>query len=268
MEAMPGLQTVEVRGRTLAYRRAGDGPPLLLLHGAWSDSREWWPQLDGLAGSFDVVAWDAPGCGGSSDPPEDFTLDDYADAVAHLIDALSVGPVHLLGLSFGGGLALAVAHRHRPIVRSLVLASAYAGWAGSLPPDVVAERVARALAEADRPPAEWAPGYLPGFFATDVGDTVRDRVLEIMLDCRPAGIKPMVKAFGAADLRDAASALEVPTMLLSGELDERAPLPVARDLHARVRNSQLVVVPGVGHVTNLEAADAFNGEVTRFLHSL
>ena len=58
------LRTVDVDGRTVAYRRTGEGPPLLLLHGGWGDSRDWRPQLTGLADEFTVVAWDAPGCGG------------------------------------------------------------------------------------------------------------------------------------------------------------------------------------------------------------
>ena len=55
----------------LVLEGAGQGPPLVLLHGGVSDSREWRRQIDALAGELSVVAWDAPGCGRSSDPPED-----------------------------------------------------------------------------------------------------------------------------------------------------------------------------------------------------
>ena len=136
----------------------------------------WRPQLEDLSEDFDVVAWDAPGCGGSSDVPAGYRLADYADAVAMLIEALGLDRPHLLGLSFGGGLAIEVCHRHPDLVRSLVLASAYAGWAGSLPAEEVAYRKARALAEIELPPAEWAKvpaTYLPGFFAGEVDPSVR-----------------------------------------------------------------------------------------------
>ena len=122
---------IDIRDRAIAYRRAGGGHPLLLLHGALSDGREWRSQLAGLSDEFDVIAWDAPGCGGSADDPPMAGMAGYADAVADLVAALDLGPVHLCGLSFGGGLALAVYQRHPRIVRSLVLASAYAGWRGS-----------------------------------------------------------------------------------------------------------------------------------------
>jgi pimeloyl-ACP methyl ester carboxylesterase len=158
-----------------------------------------------------------------------------------------------------------VQRRHPELVRSLVLASAYAGWAGSLPPEVVAERLARALAEADRPPQEWAADYLSGFFASPVDQATTDEVLRIMHDCRPAGLKAMVRAFADADLRDALPGIAVPTLLLYGERDERAPLSVAHALRSAIPQAQLVVLPDVGHCTNLEAPDGFNSEVRRFL---
>jgi pimeloyl-ACP methyl ester carboxylesterase len=63
------MELIEAGGRKIAYRRAGAGDPLVLLQGAWSDGREWRPQLTGLSDEFDVIAWDAPGCGGSDDSP-------------------------------------------------------------------------------------------------------------------------------------------------------------------------------------------------------
>src|SRR5689334_22592231 len=144
------MERVETRNGLIAYRRAGGGPPLVLLHGGRSDGRSWTPQLRGLADEYDVVAWDAPGCGGSSDPAADLTLADYADAVAALVAALGLGRVHLAGHSFGAGLAIAVLDRHRDVVRSLVLSGAYAGWRGSLPPEEVEARLLGVLAELDR----------------------------------------------------------------------------------------------------------------------
>src|SRR5829696_742238 len=147
------LDRVEVGGLGIAYRRAGAGPALLLVHGALGDSRDWRPQLEGLAGELTVVAWDAPGCGGSDDPPESFRLPDFADCLAAFAAAIGFERPHVLGLSFGGGLALELYRRHPGLPRSLLLASAYAGWAGSLPPEVVRERVERAEREAGLPPA-------------------------------------------------------------------------------------------------------------------
>jgi pimeloyl-ACP methyl ester carboxylesterase len=136
------MDRVEIGGLRIAFERAGDGPPLVLLHGVLGDSRDWRRQLEGLSDEFTVVAWDAPGCGESSDPdpPETFGADVYADCLAEFIEALELERPHVLGLSWGGGLALELYRRRPDLPRSLVLASAYAGWAGSLPPDEVARR--------------------------------------------------------------------------------------------------------------------------------
>jgi pimeloyl-ACP methyl ester carboxylesterase len=262
------VQTVPVGGRRVAYRRAGSGPPLLLLHGGWSDGRDWSPHLAGLADEFDVIAWDAPGCGDSDDPPPGADMAHYTGALAGLVTALGVDAAHLCGVSWGGGLALAVHRDHPGVVRSLVLASAYAGWKGSLPPEEAAARVRRVREEATRPPAEWIDGYLPGFFSRPVPEETLRLVRTVMLDVRPTGALAMVEAFADADLRDALPKVDVPTLVLAGAADVRAPLPVAEQLHAGIPGSRLVVLPGVGHVINLEAPEAFDRELRRFLRSL
>ena len=262
------MDIVEVAGRRIAFRRAGSGPPVLFLHGGWSDSREWRPQLEALSDEFDVIAWDAPGCGGSDDPPIDFGMAGYADAVAGLADALDLGRPHLVGLSFGGGLALAVYERRPDLVGSLVLASAYAGWAGSLPKDEIDARLERMRTDVELPQQQWVESYLPTFFAGQISPEIKDDVVAMMLESRPAGIRPMAEAFAVADLRPMLSRIEVPTLLLYGDADSRAPRPVADALAAGIPRSELVMLAGVGHSVNLEAPERFNAELRRFLRSV
>lgn len=259
------MDSVTVSGRTIAYHRVGSGPPLVLLHGGWSDGREWRLQLEGLSADFDVIAWDAPGCGRSDDPPGHASLATYADAVADLIGALDLGRAHLCGLSFGGGLAIAVYQRHPELVRSLVLASAYAGWKGSLPAEEVQARLRKVQSEIHRPPEAWLDDYLPGFFAGVVAPQVLGLVRSTMLDVRAAGTLPMLTAFAEADLREVLPTIAVPTLLLYGTEDVRSPRAVADALHAAIPDSELVLLPGVGHLINLEAPEAFDAEVRRFL---
>ncbi len=75
----------------------------------------------------------------------------------------------------------------------------------------------------------------------------------------------MTRACGEADLRDVLPRIEVPTLLLYGEKDVRSPLNVGEDLHAKIPGSTLVVIPRVGHLNNVEAAERFNSEVRSFL---
>jgi pimeloyl-ACP methyl ester carboxylesterase len=264
---IPGLEGVEVGGLHVAFRRAGAGPPLFLLHGAFGDSREWHPQLDELADEFTVIAWDAPGCGASSDPPETWRLPDYADCLAATIDALGLERPHVLGLSFGGALALQLFDRHPGLPASLVLASAYAGWAGSLPAEVVEERVQRGLRDSEREPEPVAREFATTLFDENTPAELREEVVAIMTEFHPVGVRVMARSLGEADLRHVLPRVDVPTLLLYADADQRAPLPVAKALQAGLPGVRLVVIPGVGHLTNLEAPDRFNREVREFLRS-
>jgi len=95
------MGTVRVDGLDLAYRRSGRGIPLLFLHGAFGDSRDWTAESERLADRADVVAWDAPGCGGSSDVPVGWTDEDWADAIAGFVEALGLDRPVICGLSLG-----------------------------------------------------------------------------------------------------------------------------------------------------------------------
>ena len=262
------MEQIAITGLRIAYERVGEGPPLVLLHGGLSDSREWRRQLAALSNEFTVIAWDAPGCGQSSDPPETFRLPAYADCLAAFIDALGLEQPHVLGLSFGAGLALELYRRHPIVPRTLALASAYAGWAGSLPAEVVEERLQQIVREVDLPPDQWIPRWLPGLFTEAAPQEVIRDMVAIMSACHPAGVRAMARAFAEADLRDVLPRIQVPTLLLYGDADQRAPVQVAEDLHAKIPTSRLVILPGVGHQSNLEAAERFTAEVRAFLLSV
>jgi pimeloyl-ACP methyl ester carboxylesterase len=259
---------VEVGGLRIAYERAGEGPPLVLLHGFVGDSREWRREIDALSDEFTVVAWDAPGSGRSADPPESFRMADYADALAGFLDALGLVRPHVAGLSFGGALALELYGRHPAIPRTLVLAAAYAGWAGSLPPEVAEARLAQSLWLSERPPDAFVGAMIPTLFSSSASTERVDGFAAIVAELHPAGFRVMARSLAEADLRDALPHIDVPTLLLYGDQDVRAPLVVGEDLHAAIPGSTLVVMPGVGHMINVEAAERFDAEVRAFLRSV
>ena len=257
------MQSVECNGLEVAYERAGAGPPLVFVHGATADSRSWRAQLDALADEFTVVAWDEPGAGRSSDVPRDFTLEDYASCLASVIEELDLGAVHLAGLSWGGTITLAL-YRDRPeLVASLILADTYAGWKGSLPPEEVEGRVAGLQHLLSVPAEEFNP-MLPGLFA---GDPPADAVplLEAMgRDVRRESMRTSLMVMAEADLSDLLPQIDVPTLLIWGELDARSPLFVAEQFQRAIPNAELTVLPGAGHVSNLERPDEFNEAVRAF----
>jgi pimeloyl-ACP methyl ester carboxylesterase len=259
------MEQVEVGGLRIAYERAGTGPPLVLLHGYVGDGPTTWRrQLEGLCDDFTVVAWDAPGAGGSADPPESFVLDGYADCLAGFINRLGLERPNVAGLSFGGILALAFCRRHAAVPMTLILASAYAGWAGSLPAEVAEQRLRQAMVLAELSPEEFVGALLPTMFSETTPPEVVDAFGASMLGFHPVGFRAMARA-SAEDVRDVLLHVKVPTLLLYGDGDVRAPLTVAEDLHAAIPGSTLVVLPGVGHLCNLEAPEEFNQAVRNFL---
>jgi pimeloyl-ACP methyl ester carboxylesterase len=263
-----GVDRVEVDGLRIAFERAGQGPALILLHGGLSDHREWRGQLDGLSGTNTVIAWDAPGCGGSDDPPETFRMPDYARTLAGFIEAIGVEAPTVLGLSWGSTLALEL-YRLRPDPpRALILTAAYAGWAGSLPPDVVEKRLEDALRDLAMSPEALAQSFLPTLFTERASDEMRDGLLAVMAEMRPAGAVPMLHALAEADLRDVLPTIAVPTLLLYGAVDVRSPSAVAQAMHEAIPSSSLVMLPDVGHQSNIETPERFNEAVAAFLAEL
>ena len=259
------MDLVDVGGLRVAYRQAGHGPPLVLLHGGNSDSRDWIGQLESFADDFTVIAWDTPGCGGSDDLPATYGMDDLVDTLAGFLRALGLARPHVLGLSLGAIFAIALHGRHPEIARSLVLASAYAGWGGSLPPEEVQRRVQNAVRDADRPVDDVAREFVATLFSPSTPSNVVEMQVAMVKESRPATTKAMLTRFAPVDLRPVLPTIDVPTLLLYGDLDVRSPAPVAEALHAHIPGSVLVQLPGIGHCGHLEAPRQWDAEVLAFL---
>lgn len=258
------LDTAHVNGYPIAYREAGQGVAIVLLHGFLCDSRCWRRQLAGLSDGFRVVAWDAPGAGSSPDPPESFTTTDYAQCLAGFLDALDIGRAHVVGLSWGGILAQELYRLHPKRLRCLVLADSYAGWKGSLPEPMWKERLENCLRDSTGPAEALVSRLLPGMFTDGVSEGTRDELAGIMSEFHPVGFRVMARSSAEMDTRDLLPAIDVPTLLLWGEDDRRSPIRVAHQLHAAIPAAELAVIPAAGHLSNMEQSEAFNAHVRRF----
>jgi pimeloyl-ACP methyl ester carboxylesterase len=257
------VEVVRAHGLEIAYERVGEGPPLVLVHGAAVDSRMWQPQLAALADEFTVVAWDEPGAGRSSDVPGHFALADYADCLAALIDALDLGPAHVAGLSWGGTVAQEL-YRHRPeLVATFLLVDTYAGWKGSLPEEEVRTRV-EGVREMFAAADHLFDPTLPGLFAGDPPTEFVTLLEAMAADVRPESMRTALLVMAEADQRDLLPRITVPTLLIWGERDARSPLSVAHQFEDALPDAKLVVIPGAGHVSNLERPELFNDAVREF----
>lgn len=250
-------------GLQVAYQRVGSGPPLVLVHGAAMDARSWRPQLDGLADELTVVAWDEPGVGRSSPAPRDLTLAGFADALAAVIRAVGLGPAHVAGLSWGGTVVLELYRRHPDLVATLVLIDTYAGWKGSLPAAEVRARVEGVREMLAAPPEAFDP-TLPGLFGAEPSDDVVTLMEVIAADVRPETLELELGIMAETDLSGLLPHVTVPTLLVWGRLDVRSPLEVATQFAEAIEDSELVLIEGAGHLSNLEQPARVNDAIRDF----
>ena len=258
------LSSIEVDGYSIAYRAAGQGPALVLLHGFLCDSRCWRRQLAGLSDSFRVVAWDAPGAGSSSDPPDTFTTTNYARCLASFLDTLGIDRAHVLGLSWGGILAQEFYRLHPERLRRLILADTYAGWKGSLPEPVWQERLATCLRDATGPSDALVAKFLPGLFTDAAPQDLREEMSVIVSGFHPVGFRLMSMSSAEMDTRHLLSRIDLPTLVLWGDDDRRSPMHIAETLHTTIPGAELAIIPNAGHLSNMEQPDIFNAHVRRF----
>ncbi len=260
------MHRIEVDHRSIFYCDEGKGAPIVLLHGFLCDSRAWGPQLHDLSEGSRVVAWDAAGAGASDDPPETFTITDWAEDLGKLLDALAIEEADVVGLSWGGLVAQAFYGRYPSRVRSLVLSDTYAGWMGSLPVVAVEKRLARCLSESELAPAELVARWVPmEFFTEAVSDEVTSAMASIVSDFHPRGFRLMARSLAVNDTTSLLPTIRVPTLLLWGEADQRSPIDVAERFRDAIPHAELRIIPAAGHVSNMEQPDAFTAHVRRFL---
>lgn len=257
------MEVVRRNRLDIAYNRVGQGPPLVLVHGAGDDHRMWQPQLETLADEFTVIAWDEPGAGCSSDLPGGFGLADYASCLAAVIEAASLSPAHVAGLSWGGVVVLELYRRRPELIASLILADTYAGWKGSLPAAEVRARVAdsRKMLAAPADSFDLTP---TGLFAGEPPARFVPLLEEMRAGVRPRTLSTQLRLIAKTDQRDLLPGITVPTLLIWGELDARSPLSVAHQFARAIPDATLVVIPRAGHVSNLDQPEQFNDAVRAF----
>jgi pimeloyl-ACP methyl ester carboxylesterase len=261
------LARAAVSGHSVTYRDAGDGPPLVLLHGFLCDSRCWRHQLADLSNRFRVVAWDAPGAGSSSDPPDSFTTPDWAHCLAGLLDILGTERAQVLGLSWGGILAQEFYRQYPDRVLALVLCDTYAGWKGSLPQSVCYKRLERCVLESSLPPAEFVARWVPEFFTEAAPHDLKEEMSEVVSEFHSIGFRLMAKSSADTDTTDVLENIEVPTLLVWGEEDRRSPMNIAEQFREAIPKAELAIIAGAGHISNMEQPEKFNAQVRRFCES-
>ncbi len=261
---MPMLWVGDIR---LHFDDRGSGQPLLLVHGFPLDHSMWRGQLAALSEKYRVIAPDLRGFGASSVTPGTVTMEQFADDLAGLLDALAIAePVVLCGLSMGGYVAWQFALRHRTRLAKLILC------------DTRAIADTREAAEgrhktADKVLAEGASvvadAMLPKLFANQTvtkHPALIAETKEVMLKTSPVGIAAALR--GMAQRPDVTGRLpefDLPTLVICGQHDVISPPDEMREIAAKLPQAQFVEIAAADHMAPLEQPAAVNEAMRAFV---
>jgi 3-oxoadipate enol-lactonase len=259
----------DVLGGAIAWRQAGsaDGPAAAFFHGLGGNRTNWDPQLAALSGLRECRAWDAPGYGESNGLPT--SLPDIASIAATWIESFADQPVDVVGLSFGGMVAQHLALDHPHLVRTLALldTSPAFGLDGVTTADKwLASRVAPMHDK--RSDDERLAAVISGLVGPDCPKEIRDYMVESMRAVPKATLDAACNALVHHDTRTRLPELHVPTVVGVGEYDTETPLAYSELLASLIPDALLVVIPGAGHLSNLEAPQQINDVLRRLWQSV
>jgi pimeloyl-ACP methyl ester carboxylesterase len=280
----PSLQFRTIHGYRRAFRIAGSGPALLLIHGVGDKSASWEPVHAKLAQRFTVIAPDLLGHGESDKPRADYSLPAFANGMRDLLTVLGIDRVTVVGHSLGGGIAMQFAYQFPQFVERIVLVSA-----GGVTTDVgLPLRLAampmgsEALAAALR-----VPGGLPALkfvgraIGTLLGSTKVGRDLPVavglLADLQESNalwafartLRAVVDGHGQlVTMLDRSYLMQsVPVQVIWGEDDLTIPVSHARIAHAALPGSRLEIFENSGHIPFRDHPDRFVEVVERFIDS-
>jgi 2-succinyl-6-hydroxy-2,4-cyclohexadiene-1-carboxylate synthase len=259
-----------INGIEYHYVLHGKGEPLLLLHGFTGSSQNWSPVMATFADKYAVIAPDLIGHGQTASPPnpDRYTIQHVCDDIATLIQTLTPQPVHLLGYSMGGRVALALAIAYPHLVKTLTLESASPGLENEAEramrqtsDDTLATRIEQVGIEAFVD--EWERLSLWHTQTPEQKNALRVQRLRN----HPTGLANSLRGYGTGvqpSLWAKLSQVHMPTLLIVGEYDKKF-VQIAEQMHTRLSHSHKHTIPQAGHTTHLENSAIFVRVVLEFL---
>ena len=238
---------------------AGSGEPLVLLHGIGSGAASWQAQLEAFSDRYRVIAWDAPGYGGSAPVgPTVPDARDYAGVLAQFLDAMEIGSCHLVGHSLGALMVCSFARRWPDRVKSLLIGDPAAGY-GDAGTEIQAQRRDARLGLLDRLGPEGLARERHGnLLSGDAPDWARKRVHDIMARIRPDGYRQAVELLMNGTIHADAAEIDLPVTVVVGGADTVTPPEGCRKVSESFAKSRFEILPGLGHASYVEGPDAFN----------
>lgn len=252
-------------GIEIAYDEVGTGCPVLWIHGFPLNRTFWAPQLSALVDHSRCIAPDLRGFGESSVRPP-YSMDQYADDLVHLLDALEIRQAVIAGLSMGGYIAFAIWRRHRHRVRALLLADTRPGADNDEAREKRRALIAVARERGSGAVADTLIGGLVGKQTRARRPEVVDQLHRLLESAPVDGIVGACEAMIARpDSTPSLATIDVPTLIVVGEDDALMPVRESRAMHEAIAGSRLEIIAGAGHVSSFERPAAFNHVTSEFL---
>jgi pimeloyl-ACP methyl ester carboxylesterase len=244
----------------IGYRETGAGQALVLLHGIGSSSAGWLLQLESLKG-YRLIAWDAPGYGGSEalKPAMPQPLD-YAEALHAFLDRLLLKDVVVIGSSLGCLMGTAYAAARAERVRSLMLLDPAGGYGGDQ------KKTNERLRQFDELGAEGlAEKRSPALVAKSSPPIALELVRWSQLRVRPEGFRQAIHCLGAGTLELDARRFHKKVFVACGVEDTITPEPDCKAIAKAFPKAEYRSLPGLGHVPHIEAPETVNGLIRGFV---
>jgi 3-oxoadipate enol-lactonase len=258
-----GLATVN--GTRLYYEVAGEGRPLVLVHGFTLDTRMWDAQFETLAQHYQVIRYDLRGFGKSALP----TSESYAhsDDLKALLDYLGIARANLLGLSLGGAIIMELTLAYPELARALILVDTVLwGFQWSAEQSAMDGAIWTKAGESGVQAAKQLWLNHPLFEPARKNPAVALRLAEIVSDY--SGWHFIHNDPGRVPDPPAARRLDqfnAPTLVMVGERDLPDFQRIADTCQQQIANARKVTLPNAGHMSNMEAPDRFNEAILSFL---
>jgi pimeloyl-ACP methyl ester carboxylesterase len=258
-----------INGAAIVYGEAGQGTPVVLLHGFPLDSRIWKRQQEALQRGWRVITPDLRGFGESSANKEPFTIESLADDVHALLAEIGASHCVLGGLSMGGYVALAYANKYGNELRALVLIDTKSQ---ADTPEGKEQRTRMVEVARQKGSPAVAELMMPKMLAADAAihrPALAADLRTIMESCPPLTIEHALLAMRERpDRTGELPALKVPTLVLVGESDAITPPAGAEEMARAIPNTALAVIKGAGHMAPMEQPEQVNQAIERFLQTL
>jgi len=266
------MPILNVNDKNVFYTIAGSGEPILILNGIMMSTKSWDPFLHALTASNQVIRLDFFDQGQSERlDGENYTLDIQVDLIEALLDQLNLDVINLVGISYGGEVALLYATTFPNKVRRLILfnTSAYTspwlkeiGWQWNA---IGKNRDGKTYYQATIPVI-----YSPSFYEKNLDWMKRREAYLIPIFSNPEFLDQMERLTNSAesyDVRKDLDRITCPTLIIAADEDYLTPIANQKYLKEHIRHAELVMLPGVGHASMYESPLLFVTMIIGFVNA-